>query len=242
MVSDEEIRKVLQTATSLRRKSRADYKNFRAQHLEIFEEQRRRNKTASAIRKNDIDLLNKNISQNPDYVDRLFDGKPLICIAAYAGNLAACKILIAAGADINQLSDSKTSVLANVKLSLPLIDYLLTKGADPNNRNVFHIFTMYQNVPEELRLEIVKLFVANGLDINRVYLMFNDPNSMQTVLDFLADNYPAIREYLIGMGAKHADEIENPGAYDSANEYLSYEKLKNLRQRMEAKARQGGKS
>lgn len=242
MVSDEEIKKVMRTAGSLSRKSRADYNNFRAQHLEVFEEQNRRNKTASAIRKNDLDSLKKYIAENRDYVSKLFVGKPLIYIAAQAGNLEACKILIAAGADINQLTDTNNSTLAIVKLSFPLIEYLLNAGADPNNRSVFNVFTMYQNVSEESRLEIVKLLVSNGMEINRVYLMFNDPNSMQTALDFIGNSYPSIRDYLIGKGAKHASDLENPGAYDSANAYLSFEQLEDLRQRMEAKSKQRGKS
>ncbi|MEM9410750.1 MAG: ankyrin repeat domain-containing protein [Planctomycetota bacterium] len=242
MVSDEEIQKVLKKATELAKKSRDDFNNYVSQHPEVFEEQNRRNQTAHAARKNDVRTLEKNISENRDYLDMLFTGTPLICSAAQAGSLEACKFLIAAGADINQLTNDNNTALANVKLSLPLVEYLLSVGADPNNRNVFHVFTAYQDVPEKTRLEIVKLFVSHGLDVNRAYLMFNDPNSLQTVLDFLGKNFPTIREYLVSLGAKHASELENPGAYDSANEYLSYEKLKELRQRMKATSKQGGKS
>ena len=59
--------------------------------------------------------------------------------------------------------------------------------------------------------------------------MFNDPDALQTVLDRIGDGYPEIRQYLIENGAKHARELVKPGAYDSANVYLSWEQLEALR-------------
>jgi len=229
MISNEEFEKIMEIGASL---DDAAFLKFVEEHPKAYAEQERRNQTRYAIQINNVDLLRKIISESPHYVN-VFD-EPLLLIAAYSGNVEACKILIAAGADINQRSITNDSVLTNAKLSVPLIGYLLEQGADPNNWAIFHVFTVYQDITEETRLELVKLFVQHGLDINRAYLVFNDPNSLKTALDHLGDQHPEIAKYLIEKGAKHARELDNPGAYDSANEYLSPEDLEELRRQMAA--------
>lgn len=229
MISDKEFRRIMRLGSRL---EGAAFLKFVDEHPDVYAEQERRNQTRGAIYKNDMDLLKKNISENPSYLT-MFDDS-LLQTASYTGNLEACKILVAAGADVNHLSKNKSSALTRAKLSVPVIRYLLEQGADPNNWAIFRVFTVYQDVTEETRLELVKLFVQHGLDINRAYLVFNDPNSLKTALDHLGDQHPEIAKYLIEKGAKHARELDNPGAYDSANEYLSPEDLEELRRQMAA--------
>lgn len=238
MVSEEEFERIMLMAHGTIDEPTDDvtFQKIVDQYPDVFAEQERRNETEHAIHTNDLELLKKNVTESPEYLNKLFCGNPLIQRAAQHGNLEACKILLSAGADINQLSSSRTSVLALAELSPPLVAYLLEAGADPNNRNVFHVFTTYQTIPEETRLEIVKLFVKHSLDINRAYLMFDDLDAPQTVLDFIGNRYPTIRQFLLENGAKHGHELVKTGAYDSANEYLSYEKLEDLRRQVKAKA------
>lgn len=239
MVSDEEIERVLSLGMNV---SHEDFEEFAAKHAAVFEEQERRNDTVHSIPERDHELLKKNLTENPEYVKKIFTEKPLLHTAAYYGNLDACKILLNAGADVKQLSNSGQSVLAHTKLEPGLIKFLLEVGADPNNRNVYGVFTMYESVQEETRLEIVKLFVKHGLDVNRVYIMMGDPNALSTVLDHMGTSFPKIRTFLINKGAKHAHELDKPGAYDDANQFLSYEELENLRRRMREKATGSDKS
>ena len=109
MVSDEEIERVFNLLPQMGEPhDPVAFQKIADQYPEVFAEQERRNETEAAIRNNDLVLLRKNISENPEYLNKLFAGNPLIQQAAQCGNLEACKILISAGADIGKLSISRT--------------------------------------------------------------------------------------------------------------------------------------
>jgi hypothetical protein len=84
------------------------------------------------------------------------------------------------------------------------VEFLLTHGADPKIGR-----PMFCAMSRELvhGLEIAKLLVAHGVDVNQVFQIFDDPNNLKTALDWAGGETTEFGKYLRSVGAKTADEI-----------------------------------
>ena len=89
-----------------------------------------------AVKQGDAQTTSQLIGKVPDLEIRTRQGWTPLMMAAYAGNLAVVKELVAAGADVNAVNKKGTSVLMYAKsaairtTNLDLMRYLLKQGAD----------------------------------------------------------------------------------------------------------------
>lgn len=90
--------------------------------------------------------------------------------AVLFGNLEVAIILITAGADVNQQGETwDTLPLYNAVQSQnkEMIIMLLDKGANPNIRtNSSNIYPLHEAIENSLDIEIIKLFIAAGANVN----------------------------------------------------------------------------
>ena len=143
----------------------------------------------------------------------------LLNFASLKSLLRLCRTLIAIGMDVN---------IVNYNLDTPLIsacsagnadivDYLLANGADPNyGRTLISAI----NCRQPTSGQIVKSLCRAGVDVNRVFLMFDDPENRRTAFDFAARKNE-LAEILIKHGALPASKCFNSPAYGSNNEIVN---------------------
>lgn len=101
-------------------------------------------------------------------IHQVFDDKNTpLSEAAAAGHLDACKLLVSKGVDINYVDEYGLSILAwGVRSgSLELVEYLLAKGATHDNAN--DIRTPLCEAATFKKIDIVKILLAHGADVNR---------------------------------------------------------------------------
>lgn len=105
--------------------------------------------------------------------------KPWLIEAVTFGNLETIEFLIDEGCDINDTADQgSTSVItaAMLRRRFDLLDVLFKHGADPNlpkTRTLLSAINAGEN-----RLELVKLLVENGADVNLVFDLNGDPDEV----------------------------------------------------------------
>ena len=147
---------------------------------------------------NDISIIN--------YRDMF--GQTYLYTAAKLEKLDVCKLFIQNGMDINTL-DSRKGKITPLEYAcrtgnVELVRFFLDSGADPNpGRTSFRTI----NCRKPTAAKIIELMIEHGLDVNQVFLMFDDPNKRRTALDFAGSN-SEITAVLKKHGAKRAAELE----------------------------------
>lgn len=123
------------------------------------------------------------------------------------GQPALAPYLIERGCDVNIVGDRGTALEDAVAYSnKETVSLLLKNGADINAGRV--IVAAIKGESED-KLEIIKMLVDAGVDINERFPMFGDLNHCQTALDFAAGEGKELVEALRGMGAKTNQELQN---------------------------------
>jgi uncharacterized protein len=129
---------------------------------------------------------------------------------ARKGFFQTVKTLIELGFDVNTLDYPTTSrstalVGAIGDGHFEVARLLLENGADPNlSRPLISAINLND---DDLAMRCVRLLVENGIDVNQVFLLYNNPNDTFTALDW-AKSRPAIAKYLRENGAKTAAELK----------------------------------
>ncbi len=129
------------------------------------------------------------------------------------GNLKTVKTLVELGFDVNAFDYPKTSRRTALcgavgEGHLAVASYLLDHGADPDLDRPLISATNHSD--DDLAMRCVRLLVDNGIDVNQIFLLYDDPNDTFTALDW-AKSRPAIAKYLRANGAKTAEELKaNP--------------------------------
>ncbi|WP_281555964.1 ankyrin repeat domain-containing protein [Thalassomonas sp. RHCl1] len=156
----------------------------------------------TAISNNDQQALTTLLNSTLD-VNQLIpgDGTALI-IAARQGKLEMLNTLLRQGADVNQITKSDGTALtpAAMENQVAAAALLYNRGADinavaPDDETA--LITASRNG----HLAMVKFLVENGADVNlAVRARTLNGTTLRSPLSAAKD--PAIREYLLGMGAK----------------------------------------
>jgi hypothetical protein len=120
-------------------------------------------------------------------------------------NYPIARYLIELGEDVNEPSE-KTFPLEQAihDDQLTMAKFLIDHGADPNLGRT--LFAAIRNEGGK-GLEMMKLLVAHGVDVNQVFQIFDDPNNLKTALDWAGGETTEFGKYLRSVGAKTADEI-----------------------------------
>lgn len=91
---------------------------------------------------------------------------------------------------------------------LDCFKYLLELGVDPNANLDDHRITLMGGSdppPVPMQLEMLKLLVEHGVDVNFQFALFGDKDKLFTALDFATSD--EAKEYLRSVGAKTAAEL-----------------------------------
>jgi hypothetical protein len=139
--------------------------------------------------------------------------QPWICQAVSQGNRAVVEAVVAAGCNINGLStksptgDGISAIGEAIMFKhYDLVPLLLEKGADPNlGRSLLTAVKC-----GERAVEMTRLLVEGGADINRPFTLYGDPDELFTALDF-AEPFPEVAKYLRSKGGKTIDELRAEG-------------------------------
>jgi len=166
-----------------------------------------------SIERGNIDHIKTTISETPEILNcQIDESSSWLCTASYYGHFEIVKLLYDNGCDVNSfqcLGTSKSSAvsLAIDKGHINIAEFLLKCGANPNlefDRPL--VSAVNPRFPADQRLEMVKLLVHHGADINRLYDLFGDMDRAFTVLDWTSD--PAVTDFLRANGAKTAAQLK----------------------------------
>jgi len=162
----------------------------------------------------DAEAVADAFEKNPDLIsDENAGYQPWICHAVPKGNKAVVEAIIAAGCNINGLStksptgDGISAIGEAIMFKhYDLVPLLLEKGADPNlGRSLLTAVNC-----GERAVEMTRLLVEGGANINRPFTLYGDPDELFTALDF-AEPFPEVAQYLRSKGAKTIDELRAEG-------------------------------
>ncbi|WP_372715990.1 ankyrin repeat domain-containing protein [Novipirellula sp.] len=131
-------------------------------------------------------------------------GYNLLSFSAKHNRLRFAKAILELGSNPNEASRSGSPPLSQACLaaSEDFVKLLLVHGADPNLDRT--LFSASRNKRNE-GLAITKLLIEYGVDVNAVFLIFEDPNNRKTSLDYCGD--PKICDLLMSHGAKRAADL-----------------------------------
>lgn len=113
----------------------------------------------------DSDRIKKYIESRADLNTEDEKGDTLLCYAAKSGNMQIVKLLVEAGADVNTGSKWPPLYVAVDNNNTELAEYLIDKGAQVDPDNDWE-WTPLQEAPYAAGVEMVKLLLENGADIN----------------------------------------------------------------------------
>lgn len=148
-------------------------------------------------------------------------GIPFLIKAIDEGSLEIVKVLIDSGFDINvlQLPANLTPLSSAIMGERDdIVEYLLTRGADPNIGRPIIGAINSSNI--DRKLYYLQLLVKHGADLNKVFDLFGSMENQFTVLDWAKDEQ--VRSYLINNGAKRLGEIRE-GAADNSQKIVRSE-------------------
>lgn len=132
-------------------------------------------------------------------------GSKLLREAACSDCASVCQhILSSAELDVNEVSEGHSLLASAVgNGSLEAARVLLKHGADPNlGRALIDAI----NCRADTSLDLVKLLIASGSKVNRVFAMFGDRKNCRTALDFAAAK-PEVLKTLKSAGAMTSKEL-----------------------------------
>ena len=167
------------------------------------------NEMKECIRSNALIKLEQALAEEPNIIHlRDFLGQTLLFSAAKHERFDICKLFVNAGIDVNALDtrNATSTALESACRSgnIEIVTLFLESGANPNlARTCFSAI----NSRKPTAAKIIELMIKHGLDVNQVFLMFDDPNKRRTALDFAGSNKEVVA-VLKKHGAKKAAEIE----------------------------------
>lgn len=145
----------------------------------------------------------KFIESNPHAIHDLGAAKKTVLHkAAEFGSVVLIKQFLEMGLDINVIGGARTPLADACRSGMvDAAKLLLSRGANPNiGRVAFSALRAGEKAPE-----ILELLCNNGLQVNTVFLMFEDPNNRMTALDFATND--SCKNVLTKHGALPAKEL-----------------------------------
>ena len=142
------------------------------------------------IREGNLEKIKSAIVDRPELLNfRDQFGYTYLYTSAAQERLDICKLLIELGMDANDIDtvthDDTPLSTACRTANFELIALFLNEGANPNfGRTAFSLISSHKS---NMR-EVFELLIKHGLDVNQVFLMFDDPNKRRTALDFAGSN------------------------------------------------------
>jgi ankyrin repeat protein len=118
-----------------------------------------------AVRLNQLDKLRALNAQSQEVKANLCTGNSLLHLAAASGSLDAVKILLAAGADVNQKNVSDSTPLMWALTEIEKVKVLLDAGADVNAKTKQGRTPLLIAAANVGSLDVIKLLVAKGADL-----------------------------------------------------------------------------
>jgi ankyrin repeat protein len=128
--------------------------------------------------------------------------KPLIAFAAEKGDLDFVKLLLEKGADINAKSrEGKTALFEACYYGHEKVaEFLLEKGAKFDF--LYDLKPLIVHVAEKGHLEVVKLLLENGVDINAKFAEMRQGNTYKTALsEAVYGGHKSLALFLLSKGA-----------------------------------------
>lgn len=174
-----------------------------------------------------LDIVKYLIENNADVNFKDYSGRTPLMTASYYGNLEAIKYLIDNGADINNRIKNKFNFYVsknsnaldfalyspNDNNKLPVINYLISKGIETNDENLFNIFLLetvsmhddekyindYKSKFNNIINIINKLFNSDNKKNIKTYIEKIIRNNDLYLLDYIYKNYDIkyLNDYMI---------------------------------------------
>ena len=131
----------------------------------------------AAIRDDDLDKVLGLLDEFPDLLHYSSTVTPtLLCPAACSGSYKVASHLIKLGIDVNKTDPKGLSSALQFAISYDhtrMVAMLLKHGADPNICRP--VFRAIRSDDESTGIEIIKMLIKHGLDLQKTYLHFGDP-------------------------------------------------------------------
>jgi hypothetical protein len=167
----------------------------------------------AAIRANDAEKLARLCkgAQLTTFFDKARESHRLMEAIRHSAGIPVLQVLIDSGVNPLELPKRGRQTPLGEAKRLKRIDcfkYLLDLGVDPNAGLDDHRITLMggsEPPPVSMQLEMLKLLVEHGVDINFQFTLFGDKNKLFTALDFATSD--EVKEYLRSVGAKTAAEL-----------------------------------
>lgn len=159
-----------------------------------------------AIQGGDVASVRRLLTSHPD-VDNIFCW---LHDAAASGHIRIVELLLSMGYDINHTVHPEESTPVSRAVHnghVDMVRYLLDHEANPNIGRL--LIGAINEEPGTVGLELVKLLVEHGADVNRVFPWFGDETVAFSPLGWAeANGKTAIADYLRSKGAVLAEKKE----------------------------------
>jgi ankyrin repeat protein len=164
-------------------------------------------KLGQAIWDGNVEEADMVLTASPSTINDLVKelGQPIIEFAVDRGHSAIVDLLLQNGGNPNEFVEKPSPLSRAIhKMDDDMVSALLKYGADPDiGRPLISCLT--SGLSQENCIRYIQLLIDHGADLNRTYQLFDDPNSLFTVLDSAKDS--KVFEFLRGHGAKHTTEL-----------------------------------
>jgi hypothetical protein len=167
----------------------------------------------AAIRANDAERLAQLCkgARLTTFFDKAREKHRLTEAIRHSAGIPVLQVLIDSGVDPLELPKRGYQTPLGEAQRLNRIDcfkYLLELGVDPNAELDDHRITLMGGSdppPVPMQLDMLKLLVEHGVDINFQFTLFGDKDKLFTALDFATSD--EVKEYLRSVGGKTAAEL-----------------------------------
>jgi len=167
----------------------------------------------AAIRENDAERLAQLCegAELTTFFDKARETHRLTQAIRHSVGIPVLQVLIDSGVDPLELpKKGYQSPLGEAKRikRIDCFKYLLERGVDPNAGLDDHRITLMGGSdppPVPMQLEMLRLLVEHGVDVNFLFTLFGDKDKLFTALDFATSD--EVKEYLRSVGAKTAAEL-----------------------------------
>jgi hypothetical protein len=179
----------------------------------------------AGLRSGDVELVKRLLTEHQELTDRKTVLGTWLHKAAEHGNVEMAAMLLGMGLDINSctMPQEDTPLTSAIDAGhFGMVRYLLSHGADPKIGRP--LIGATNREPEELALELVKLLVQHGAEINRVYPWYGDDKVVFSPLSWaVANDKATIVDYLRSQGATMpADRQVSPAPENLSQEVVAY--------------------
>jgi hypothetical protein len=124
------------------------------------------------------------------------------------------EMMVKLGVDPNGVAPTRNGPLIEAIRSkkIEYVKFMLDQKIDLSNymdKGRCVLSAVHYEIPVPMQIEILKILVAHGVDINFQYTIFGDKTKLFTVLDHATA--PETKEYLRSIGAKTNAELKGQG-------------------------------